>query len=217
VVPIISVVGRSGSGKTTFLERLIPELIQRGYRVGCIKHDAHRFEVDYPGKDTWRLREAGSRWVAIANDHKLAVMGQVDAPPTLAALAAHFGDAVDLILTEGYRQAGMPRIEVVRTAWSSEPLSRLDELLALVTDRQFDVPCPCFGLEDGVGVADLIEQRYLRTSRSAGGSVRVLVDGRVLAINPVVADQWVVVLQALAQHSGVATPIQSVDIQLHST
>jgi GTP 3',8-cyclase len=160
-VPVVSFVGRSGSGKTTFLERLIPVLQERGYRVGCIKHDAHQFEVDYPGKDSWRLRQAGSQWVALASDAQVAVMGRVAHPPTLDALIACFPEAVDLVLTEGYRQAGKPRIEVVRMARSPHPLVPPEELLALVTDGGFDGPCPTFALDDVEGVADLIEQRFL--------------------------------------------------------
>lgn len=213
MVPIISIVGRSGTGKTTFLERLIPAVGRRGYRVGCIKHDAHRFEVDYPGKDTWRLREAGSRWVAIANDERLAVMGQLDGPLALQVIAAHFAADVDLILTEGYRHAGMPRIEIVRMAWNPQLLSTPDELFALVTDGVFDVPCPLFGLEDTESVAELIEQRFLRAP-GCSGQVRVLVDGRRLPITSFDEEQWAMVLGALATHHGVTAPLHTIEIQL---
>lgn len=160
-VPVVSFVGRSGSGKTTFLERLIPAIQQRGYRVGCIKHDAHRFEVDYPGKDSWRLTQAGSQWVALANDTQVAMMGRVEHPPALDTLIGCFPEAVDLVLTEGYRLAKRPRIEIVRMARSSSPLVPLEELLALVTDGVFDAPCPTFALDDTAGVADLIERQFL--------------------------------------------------------
>ncbi|NJN67254.1 MAG: molybdopterin-guanine dinucleotide biosynthesis protein B [Chloroflexaceae bacterium] len=168
-IPVVSFVGRSGSGKTTFLERLIPVIQQRGYRVGCIKHDAHQFEVDYPGKDSWRLTQAGSQWVALASDSRVAVMGRVEKPPTLDALVACFPEAVDLVLTEGYRQAGKPRIEIVRMARSTCPLGPLAELVALVTDGVFDAPCPTFALDDIAGVADLIEQRFLRHDATNAG------------------------------------------------
>lgn len=160
--PVVSFVGRSGSGKTTFLEQLVPAMQQRGYRVGCIKHDTHQFEVDYPGKDSWRLRQAGSEWVALASDSQVALMGRVEQPPSLDEMIACFPQTVDLVLTEGYRQANKPRIELVRMARSTTPLVPPGELVALVTDGAFDVPCPTFALDDIAGVADLIEQRFLR-------------------------------------------------------
>lgn len=159
--PIISFVGRSGSGKTTFLEKLIQHLHQRGYRVGCVKHDAHYFDIDHPGKDTWRLTHAGSNWVAIANEHRVAIMGRVEQPPQLHDLVAHFEQAVDIVLTEGYRQAGTPRIEIVRMARSNTPLVPLQDLFALVTDGIFDTACPVFALNDVRGVANLIERYFL--------------------------------------------------------
>ncbi len=158
-VPVVSVVGNSGVGKTTFLEKLVAVLKARGYRVACIKHDVHNFEMDYPGKDTWRLAQAGSDAVMIASPHKMALIERVEEEPTLAQLVAMVGQRVDLVLTEGYRSAATLKVEVSRRAAGSGLVSPPDQLLALVTDQAFPLPVPQFGLDDADGVADLLEQR----------------------------------------------------------
>ncbi len=159
-VPIISVVGNSGVGKTTFLEKLIPELKRRGYRVAAIKHDAHNFQMDHPGKDTYRLAEAGGDIVMISAVHKLALLEKVEEERSLDDLAAIVSHRVDIILTEGYRRAAKAKIEVSRREYGSELVAPPQDLLALVTDQQFHLDIPHFGLDDAPGVADLLERRF---------------------------------------------------------
>lgn len=159
-VPIISVVGNSGAGKTTLLEKLIRELKRRGYRVAAIKHDAHNFQMDHPGKDTYRLAEAGSDVVMISATDRLALLENVDEERPLDELAAMVSSRVDVILTEGYRQAAKAKIEVSRREFGSELVTPRQELLALVTDQRFEVDVPHFGLDDAQGVADLLERRF---------------------------------------------------------
>lgn len=157
-IPVICVVGRAKSGRTTLLEKLIRELKKRGYRVGTIKHHSHPgFEVDRPGKDTWRHAEAGSDHVVIAAPDKIASIRRVDQEPGLYELAAMMTD-VDVVLTEGYLRTGHYRVEVVRAARSPEPICQPDELLALATDEAIPgYEVPQFSLEDAAGLADLIE------------------------------------------------------------
>ncbi len=160
MVPVISVVGDSGVGKTTFLEKLVRELKARGYRLATIKHDVHNFDIDRPGKDSWRLTQAGSDIVMLSSPRRLAWMEEVEKEQTLDDLAAMVGDRVDLILTEGYRGAAALKIEVSRRAHSAALTARLDDLLAIVTDHHFDLDRPQFGLEEAPAVADLLEQRF---------------------------------------------------------
>lgn len=160
MIPIISVVGNSGVGKTTFLERLVRELKARGYRLATIKHDVHNFDIDRPGKDSWRLTQAGSDIVMLSSPRRLALMEEVQEERTLDDLAAMVGDRVDLVLTEGYRGAAALKIEVSRQAHSTALTARLEELLAVVTDHRFDLDRPQFGLDDAAGVADMLEQRF---------------------------------------------------------
>jgi molybdopterin-guanine dinucleotide biosynthesis protein B len=156
-IPIVSVVGNSGAGKTTFLEKLVPELKRRGFRVAVIKHDAHGFDMDRPGKDTYRLTEAGGDIVMIAGREKLALLEALDGERSLDELVTMVSDRVDIILTEGYRTAGKAKIEVSRQARGDHLVSQLAELVARVTDRECEVDVPHFGLEDAAGVAGMLE------------------------------------------------------------
>jgi molybdopterin-guanine dinucleotide biosynthesis protein B len=167
-VPIISVVGKSRSGKTTLLEGLIGELIRRGYRVGTIKHDAHSFEIDQPGKDTWRHAQAGSDHVVISSPQRVASIRRVEREQSLEELAAGMTD-MDIILTEGYRRDDAPKIEVSRRARSQTLICQPDELLAIATDQHFDfkIDVPQYDLNDVRGLADLIEAHFLAVEASA--------------------------------------------------
>ncbi|MDD3829061.1 MAG: molybdopterin-guanine dinucleotide biosynthesis protein B [Anaerolineae bacterium] len=154
---VVCIVGRSKSGRTTLLEKLVREMKQRGYRVGTIKHHSHPgFELDRPGKDTWRHAEAGSDHVVIAAPDKVASIRRVDREPTLDEITATMTD-VDVVLTEGYLRSGRYKIEVVRAARATEPICEPGELLALATDLPLDCGVPRFDLDDAAGLADLVE------------------------------------------------------------
>jgi molybdopterin-guanine dinucleotide biosynthesis protein B len=160
VIPIVSVVGKSGAGKTTLLEKLIAELKRRGYRVATVKHDVHGFEIDRPGKDSWRLAQAGSDSVVIASPNRLALIKRLDREMALSEIAAFLTD-VDIILTEGYKRGNAPKIEVSRRERGGELLCTPDELVAIVSDQSFDLDVPQFGLDDTAGIVDLLEGTFL--------------------------------------------------------
>jgi molybdopterin-guanine dinucleotide biosynthesis protein B len=165
-IPVVSVVGRSGGGRTTLLEKLIPELKRRGYRVATIKHHAHPgFEVDRPGKDTWRHAQAGSEQVVIAAPDRVAAIRYIDHSLTLDEIAETLIRDVDLILTEGYRRENRPKIEVLRAAHGRELMCDAEELLAVATDVTLALDVPCFDLEDAAGLVALIEARFLHPAR----------------------------------------------------
>jgi molybdopterin-guanine dinucleotide biosynthesis adapter protein len=160
-IPLISIIGKSKSGKTTLLEKLIPELKRRGYRVATIKHHAHAgLEFDNPGKDTWRYAQAGSDVVVIAGPDKLATIRQLEHELTLDEIAASIQD-VDIILTEGFKKAGKLAIEVVRQERGQELIGDPGQLLAVASDAIFEMPTQWFHLNDVRGIADLIELRLL--------------------------------------------------------
>ena len=161
MIPVISVVGKSNAGKTTFLVKLIAELKRRGYRVAVIKHNVHDFEMDHPGKDTHRHFEAGADAVIIASAHKLAMVKRLEEEVSVDEIIALAGPGYDLVLTEGYKRGRFPKIEVSRKDHSSELISAEDELIAVVTDNEFALERPHFALDDAAGVADLIENTYL--------------------------------------------------------
>ena len=156
-IPIITVIAKSGSGKTTFLEKLIGTLTGRGYRLATVKHHSHSgFEVDQPGKDSWRHAQAGSRHVIIAAPDKIASYRLLDHELTLDEVVREV-TGVDLILVEGYKQANKPTIEIVRSEVGIDLIGDPSQTLAIVTDTPFQVPIPQFDLDDTPGVADLIE------------------------------------------------------------
>jgi molybdopterin-guanine dinucleotide biosynthesis protein B len=162
MIPIICIVGRSGAGKTTLLEKLIPALKQRGYRVATIKHHSHAgFEMDQPGKDTWRHAQAGSDHVVLAAPDKVASIRRVEREPTLDELAAAITD-VDIILTEGYKRSDKPKIEVIRAARGTAPICTPEELAAIAADIHVPFDVPQFDLDDAAGLAALLEERFLR-------------------------------------------------------
>ncbi len=162
----VSFVGKSGSGKTTLLEKVIAELVRRGVRVGAIKHDAHHFEIDHPGKDSHRLAAAGAAVTLICSPDKLALVRRHDVAPEIEEiLRAYFAD-VDLVLTEGFKRSALPKIEVHRRERSAELICRgalRDEtLLAVASDEPLDLDVPVLDIEDAAVVADFIAARFLR-------------------------------------------------------
>lgn len=165
--PVVSIVAKSGTGKTTLLEKLIGELKRRGYTVGAIKHDAHRFDIDREGKDSWRLTQAGADAMLITSPAKIALVrqnrGGVE-PPLAETIAAYCGD-LDIVLTEGFKRSSMPKIEVHRRARSDRLLCRDEEhdpqLIAVASDASLELDVPVYDINDAAGLCDLIEQRFL--------------------------------------------------------
>jgi molybdopterin-guanine dinucleotide biosynthesis protein B len=142
--------GFSGAGKTTLIERLIPRLVAAGLRVSLIKHAHHRFDIDKPGKDSWRHREAGASEVLIASDQRWALMHELrgEPEPDLQALLQRLSPC-DLVLVEGYKRAGIPKLEVHRTEIGKPLLSPQDpDILALASDVPIDCALPQFRLSD---------------------------------------------------------------------
>ena len=161
---ILSVVGRSQSGKTTLIEKLIPELKNRGYRIGTIKHAHHGFDIDKSGKDSWRHRHAGADVVVVASPGKIAMVRDEERE-SLDDLQNYF-EGMDLIITEGYKTQNKPKIEVMRTARHTELVCAGDSnLIAVVTDVDLNPSVPKFGLDDIKELADLIQQKFLRNHR----------------------------------------------------
>ena len=159
-VPVISIVGgKSNSGKTTLLEKIIREAKGRGWRVATLKHDVHGFEMDQPGKDTWRHAQAGADVVAISSPHKIAILENVSGDQPLDEVLARI-QGVDVIFTEGYKHGNKPKIEVFRSAVHQALFSKPEELIAIASDISFDNGIPCFGLDDAQGICELIEGKY---------------------------------------------------------
>ncbi|MFT4269245.1 MAG: molybdopterin-guanine dinucleotide biosynthesis protein B [Xenophilus sp.] len=161
---VIAFAGYSGAGKTTLMERVIPELRRHGRRVSVIKHTHHKFDIDHPGKDSWRHRQAGACEVLVASDRRLALIREFEQPAELDvhALLAELRADVDWVLVEGFKLSDLPRIEVMRRIGPGQaPRPALypgdGHVCAIATDRAADLPeptgLPVFGLDDAPAVA----------------------------------------------------------------
>lgn len=159
--PIVSIVGRANSGKTTLLEQLIAELKKRGYRTAVIKHTGEDVELDKEGKDSWRFSQAGSEAVAISSPHKLAVFRKVSHDLSPQEVSRAIDGEYDIILTEGFKQADTHKIEVHRKDLGRDLVSNPEHLFALVTDEPLETDVPQFAQEDIGKIVDLVESKIL--------------------------------------------------------
>ena len=156
---LVAIVGKSDSGKTTLIEKVVPELVKLGLRVGTVKHDAHSFEIDHPGKDSWRHGQAGAYAYAIASPERLAFITKLDGELPLVDIARRFFAGFDLVVAEGYKRTAPHRVELFRVgAGHADPLCGPDEAMALVTDSTLQHE-HTFGLEDGAGLAHFLAVR----------------------------------------------------------
>lgn len=168
--PVVSVVGPSGSGKTTLIEKMVRELAGRGYRVATIKHNLHGFDIDHPGKDSWRHRKAGARMTVLASPKKIALVRDVDRDYGIDEIRDRYIDDVDIIIVEGYKKNDCPKIEVFRSVLGRKRLcGKGDRLLALASDQPPVQGLPCFDINDALGIVDLIEKRFLKPGKTAAG------------------------------------------------
>jgi molybdopterin-guanine dinucleotide biosynthesis adapter protein len=161
-IPLVTVIGKSDSGKTTLIEKLIRELSRRGYCLATVKHHSHTgFEIDTPGKDSWRFAQAGSQQVVIAAPDKFATYRKLDNELSLDEIAAEIHD-VDLILVEGYKSSNKPSIEVVRAANGHELIGSPEQHIAIASDLPLDVGVPRFHLDDIQAIAEFLIECFLR-------------------------------------------------------
>ncbi|MGJ7494315.1 molybdopterin-guanine dinucleotide biosynthesis protein B [Variovorax sp. RT4R15] len=161
---VIGFAGYSGSGKTTLVERLIPVFRLHGQRVSVVKHAHHKFDIDHPGKDTHRHREAGAFEVVVASDRRLALMREFEQPAQLSVhqLIAELYNGVDWVLVEGFKHSDLQKIEVWRAPAAGETARPArypedDFVTAIATDAPNNLPVPTglpvFDLDDAETIA----------------------------------------------------------------
>lgn len=161
-IPVVTFIAKSGSGKTTLMEKLIAELKRRGYRLATIKHHSHSgFEVDKPGKDSWRFGQAGSDHVIIAAPDKIASYRKLDHELSLDEVMENV-NGVDLVLVEGYKRAGKPAIEIIREAHGTTLIGGEEQLVAVASDVPLDINVPVLDLNDIVAIADFVETTFIK-------------------------------------------------------
>ena len=167
--PILCFVGRSNSGKTTLIERLIAALVQDGYRIATIKHAGHGFNLDTESKDSWRHKRAGASTVIVTTKGSLAMFTDVDEEVRVEELRDRYvREGIDLIIAEGWKNEGYPKVVVVRDHVGEVEVSP-EGLLAMVSNKPLDrVPkgVPVLDPDDVAGVAAVITRHFPRRSGS---------------------------------------------------
>jgi molybdopterin-guanine dinucleotide biosynthesis protein MobB len=160
VAKALCIIGQKHVGKTTLIERLIPELSRRGLRVATVKRPAHHFDFDLPGKDSRRHFEAGAVASVVYGDDKVALVRRTAEPPHLEDLLAECLPNADLVLVEGHKTSALPKIEVFRTGTHPRPLYRgQPDILAIASDAPLELGIPWLDLDDAAGIAEFIVAR----------------------------------------------------------
>lgn len=162
-VPVLGFVAWSGTGKTTLLEQLIPLLTAHGLRIGLVKHTHHHFDIDQPGKDSYRLRQAGASQVLVGSQGRWALMVEQperqDETPLNELLEHMLQDQLDLILVEGFKHETFPRIELHRTAFGKPLMYPSDQgIIAIAVDNPvtFTAPLPVLDINQPEQMADFV-------------------------------------------------------------
>ena len=164
MIPILSIVGKSDSGKTTLLEKVVRDLTSRGYRIATIKHDVHSFQIDHEGKDSWRHKQAGAVLTVISSPSQVALVADADHDHSLEEIRKKFVSGTDLIISEGFKREAHPKIEVYRSARSKDMICVADDNLVAVAGHPENPPegIPIFDLDHVGPLCDFIERRFLQ-------------------------------------------------------
>jgi len=164
-LPVLGIVAAgSNAGKTTLVTGLIPALAKRNIRVSVIKHAHHQFDIDYPGKDSYKIREAGAIQTLIASSKRWALMTELAQEPNIDALIAQINpDYADLILVEGFKQANIPKIEVHRPSLEMPLLANIDSnIIAIASDAAIDTQKPLLPLNNFEQIVEFIVLYFIQ-------------------------------------------------------
>jgi molybdopterin-guanine dinucleotide biosynthesis protein B len=208
--PVVSIVGRSKSGKTTLLKKLIRELSSRDYRVATIKHTSQGMSFDKPDKDSWRHLQAGSVMSVANSKDKMVLVRPLAQETTLDEIVRILAEDCDLILTEGFKHQNAPKIEVHRRE-VGPPLSGIKKLVAMVTDEPLETGVKEFSSDDIKGLADFIEAGFIRPERER---LTVYVNNVPLSLGTFPREFVVNILLAVVSSLKGAGEVRSLDIFL---
>ncbi len=161
---VVSFAGYSGSGKTTLVEKVIKILTDRGYKVGAVKHDGHRFDIDKPGKDSWRMTQAGAAVTVITDSDKLAMIRKHEQTPSPEEVISNYFAEMDIVIIEGWKESAPNRIEVHRKGTGKGALCLEDgnsDFIAVACDCNLETTLPRLDIDDPHAVVDFIITSYL--------------------------------------------------------
>jgi len=185
MIPALAIVGKSGSGKTGIIEKLIAELKARGYRVAAVKHSHQTVEMDMEGKDTWRFTRAGSDASVISSPSKLTVFRNAKEEPGIDEALMALGESYDIVIIEGFKRGRLPKIEVHRGELGADLVCRPEELIAVITDEKLPLELPQFNSNNTTGLSDFIVREIIA---GAGADISVFADGKHVSMKPFVKE-----------------------------
>lgn len=186
MISIISIVGKSNSGKTTVIEKLLSISKKKNYHIATIKHDVHGFEMDKEGKDTFKHKKAGAVGTLILSENKLGLVKDLKFPLSLDEVITNFYADADLVITEGFKKQDKPKIEVIRKEISTKLLCKERELIAVVSDFKLNLKVPVFNFSEINKLFSLIETRYLKVKNY--NRVQLNVDNKNIILKPFMQD-----------------------------
>jgi molybdopterin-guanine dinucleotide biosynthesis protein B len=161
---VVSIVGKSNSGKTTIIDKLVRELKSRNYRIATVKHVTHDITLDIPGKDSWRHIQAGSDATAISSPRELVLIKPTISDASISEIGRLFSEDYDLIIIEGFKRGNAPKIEIHRKDVGT-PLRAVKKLVAVVTDEPIETKARQFSLNDCKGLADFLEKSFIKSQK----------------------------------------------------
>jgi molybdopterin-guanine dinucleotide biosynthesis protein B len=211
MMPVVSIVGQAKSGKTTLIEKLIPELKSRGYRVATVKHTHQDLELDTPGKDSWRYAQAGSNAVVISTPRNLALIESFDRDASIKDVMRLIGADFDILLVEGFHDAHVPKIEVHRKETGKELRCSIKELKAVATDEHLDVDLPQFALDDMAGITDFIESKMVG---KRGDETTLFVNGQPVTVNRFAQDIFAAALLGMVSTLKGIDEVKSLEVSI---
>jgi molybdopterin-guanine dinucleotide biosynthesis protein MobB len=165
-IKVVAFVAKSGTGKTTLVEKVITELKNRGYKVGVVKHDAHCFDIDHPGKDSYRFTAAGADTMLLSSPDKFALVKKHSEVPSIEELLETCFSDEDIVLIEGFKKSSLPKIELHRPEYGESLICRGEKndatLIAIASSVQLDLDVPVLDINNALSITDFIEERFLR-------------------------------------------------------
>jgi len=178
---ILSVIGVSDTGKTRLITLLIKELTKRGYRVGCIKHCPRGFELDHPGKDSYRFRKEGACGVTVYSSNQIGIIKTIDEETHLDSLVIDYLMECDFVFAEGFKdEAGTKKIELIRKGVSEK--AEIEDTVAIISDFELNISKPVFHPDEPEKIADFLEALTEKENKL----VRLQINNKTIPLNPFV-------------------------------